>query len=70
MVFNGTYNYKLSHSHNILNFISTRQWVTIEMPSNGPPMCLSKLRSWSIMTPISFSCSMLCSGASSFLNNI
>ena len=30
-------------------------------------MCLSKLWSWSIMTPISFSCSVLCSGARSFL---
>ena len=31
-------------------------------------MCLSKLRSWSIMTLISFYCSVLCSGARSFLN--
>ena len=31
MVFNGTENYKLSHNHNIVNFIS------IEMHSNNPP---------------------------------
>ena len=29
MVFNGTENYKFSHNHNIVNFISTRWWVTI-----------------------------------------
>ena len=32
IVFNGTYNYKLSHNHNIVNFISTHP-VTIELPS-------------------------------------
>ena len=30
-------------------------------------MCLSKLRSWSIMSPVSFSCSVLSSGVRSFL---
>ena len=42
MVFNGIENYKLSHNHNIVNFISTRHVgrVTIEMHSNcrGQPL--------------------------------